>query len=269
MEKNKNFKFNYSGNDIEFSLRGDGKGSMINATEMAKPFGKTTKDWLRTGPAKEFIEAVSSVRHICLTELVVKVQGGDSKKQGTWMHEDVAIEFARWLNPVFAVWCNDKVKEILVNGYSVIDSSKESFERACSDIQGKLSAAEGEIIRLNNILSTQAPMISFLNATMNNNVTTFSTTDIVKGLNFKVGVQEFYDLLEKNKIIFYKGKRWYLKCPYDKSGFTKDVTIDTKRVDPVSGNPIYRTTTRWTDQGRAFLYAYAISWKVVDPIYLP
>lgn len=36
----KNYIFNYKGTDIEFSFKKDGKDSMINATEMAKPFGK-------------------------------------------------------------------------------------------------------------------------------------------------------------------------------------------------------------------------------------
>lgn len=32
------------------------------------------------------------------------------------MHEDVALEFARWLSPAFAIWCNDRIKELLKNG---------------------------------------------------------------------------------------------------------------------------------------------------------
>ena len=37
--------------------------------------------------------------------LVFVVKGG-LNPQGTWMNEDVAIEFARWLNPSFAIWCD-------------------------------------------------------------------------------------------------------------------------------------------------------------------
>lgn len=36
--------------------------------------------------------------------LIVTTNGGQI--QGTWMHEDVALEFARWLNPAFAIWCH-------------------------------------------------------------------------------------------------------------------------------------------------------------------
>lgn len=46
--------------------------------------------------------------------MLLKIQGGGI--QGTWMHEDVALEFARWLSPAFAIWCNDRIKELLKNG---------------------------------------------------------------------------------------------------------------------------------------------------------
>lgn len=34
------------------------------------------------------------------------------------MHEDVALEFARWLSPMFAIWCNDRIKELLTKGHT-------------------------------------------------------------------------------------------------------------------------------------------------------
>lgn len=109
--------FNYNGSKITFSTK---NGIMVNATEMAKPFGKTTKDWLRLQSTQDFINALESVRQISLSQLII-IQKGNSKnfKQGTWMHEDVAIEFARWLSPMFAIWCNDRVKELITGGHSI------------------------------------------------------------------------------------------------------------------------------------------------------
>ena len=51
--------FQYNGSPITFNA---GDSVMVNATEMAKPFGKTTKDWLRTKSAEEFITSLSAVR---------------------------------------------------------------------------------------------------------------------------------------------------------------------------------------------------------------
>ena len=55
---------------------------MVNATEMAKAFDKTTKDWLRTKSAEEFITSLSAVRQICPSALVQVVKGGNGE-QGT------------------------------------------------------------------------------------------------------------------------------------------------------------------------------------------
>lgn len=84
---------------------------MINATQMAKPFGKMPKDWLRTQQAKDLVKVVS-VAHICLTaDLQVVRQGGIN--QGTFFQEDVALFFAQWLSPEFYLACNRKLKELL------------------------------------------------------------------------------------------------------------------------------------------------------------
>lgn len=125
--------FNYGKEAITFT---DENGNVfVNATEMAKPFGKLPKDWLKTAPTKRFLEALEehliqkrdsqkdynpfqndenddSDLNFFKMELV-KVQHGGAY-QGTWFHEDVALEFARWLSPAFAIWCNDRIKEILL-----------------------------------------------------------------------------------------------------------------------------------------------------------
>ena len=99
---------------------------MVNATEMAKPFGKLAKDWLSNKSTKEFLSTLSSVRTIPLTALVEIKQGGN-KEQGTWMHEDVAMEFARWLSPAFAIWCNDRIKELLTIGMTATQPTLEQM----------------------------------------------------------------------------------------------------------------------------------------------
>ncbi len=74
--------------------------TMINATEMAKPFNKRTTDWLNNQYAKRFIATYSKVRNSVSVDLVKVIKGGNGE-QGTWMHEDVALEFARWFSSDF------------------------------------------------------------------------------------------------------------------------------------------------------------------------
>lgn len=96
---------------------------MVNATQMAKPFGKSPKDFLKTEQSKCFIGTLSEVRKILSSDLVKVTYGNNG---GTWMHEDVALEFARWLSPAFAIWCNDRIKELLLTGKASIPSRSDA-----------------------------------------------------------------------------------------------------------------------------------------------
>lgn len=116
-----NETFQYNGNPITFQK---GNNLMVNATEMAKPFAKSPKHWLGNQSTKDFINALSEVRNLTSVDLVKVTYGNNG---GTWMHEDVALEFARWLSPVFAIWCNDRCKELLLTGKSEIPNHAESL----------------------------------------------------------------------------------------------------------------------------------------------
>lgn len=100
MKENQIQVFQYNGSPVTFN---NGDNVMVNATEMAKPFGKRPADWLKTQTTKEFLDALNGVKKIVPSDLVQVVNGDNG---GTWMHEDVAMEFARWLSPKFAIWCN-------------------------------------------------------------------------------------------------------------------------------------------------------------------
>ncbi len=113
--------YNYNGSEISFL---SGENVMLNATQMAKPFNKTTKDWLRNNQTNEFLSTLSAVRQIRLSDLVTIKQGGNGE-QGTWFHEDVALEFARWLSPAFAIGCNDRIKELLKSGVATISNDDD------------------------------------------------------------------------------------------------------------------------------------------------
>ncbi len=85
----------------------------FNATELAKMFGKYPKDYLKTAPTKEYIEFLCLRWDLSPNEIVKVKRGG--KYQGTWMHHKLALDFARWLSPKFAValdaFTEEKLKE--------------------------------------------------------------------------------------------------------------------------------------------------------------
>ena len=115
--------FQYNGSPITFQ---NGDSVMVNATQMAKTFGKLVGDWTRLKTTTEFMDALSADMQIPISELIQVVKGGNGE-QGTWMHEDVALEFARWLSPSFAIWCNKRIKELLQYGMTATQPTLEQM----------------------------------------------------------------------------------------------------------------------------------------------
>ncbi len=96
---------------FDLSQLTENKSLHINATQIAKQFKKTPKDWLRLKETKDYIDIVSREENMPNGELISIKQGGNH--QGTWVHSHLAIVYLRWLNPEFAYKCDKKIKELL------------------------------------------------------------------------------------------------------------------------------------------------------------
>ena len=104
--------FNFG--NISVSFRDDG---YLNATAIAAHFGKQPRDYLKTEQTQQYIAALadflSTKTKILVKEnQIVNVKNGGSER-GTWLHPKLAIHFARWLDPKFAVWCDEQIEQLL------------------------------------------------------------------------------------------------------------------------------------------------------------
>lgn len=109
--------FDYEGQPIRFNTEG-----WINATEAAKHFGKRVQHWLDNEQTQEYIrETLDELAEQDPARfksrnsgLLVVAQRG--RNGGTWLHPELAVEFARWLSPKFARWCDRNIKELIRQG---------------------------------------------------------------------------------------------------------------------------------------------------------
>lgn len=106
---------NFNGTQVFFQ-----DNAYLNATSIAKRFGKKAKDYLKTEQTKAYIKALlnslNSKRTKILFEenqLLTVKKGSPMSGGGTWLHPKLAIDFARWLSPDFAVWCDEQIEQIL------------------------------------------------------------------------------------------------------------------------------------------------------------
>ena len=138
--------FNYNGGNVTFKT--EDCVVYVNATEMSKQFGKRPSKWLELPSAKEFLSTLQTIRKS--DSLVKTIEG---KNGGTWMHEDVAIEFARWLSPAFSIWCNDKIKELLTTGKTEIKTCVQPQTKGQELVLSTFSGIDfiTNALRMNNV----------------------------------------------------------------------------------------------------------------------
>ena len=214
--------YDYKGSKISFA---NGKNVMVNATEMAKTFGKYPKDFLVNKQTKEFLTSLSAVRGISLTELVKVVQGGDPQMQGTWMHEDVALEFARWLSPAFAIWCNDRIKELLKYGMTATQPTLDEMVNnpdLVIRMATQLKQEREEKARLEaenkRIIEETAPAVTFTQA-VSGSASSCLIGELAKLIDqngYPMGEKRLFKWLRENGYLGTKGERYNIPnycCP--------------------------------------------------------
>lgn len=144
----------YQGAQVSFRAA-DG---YINATEMAKAVAGEKKP---KAPAK-FLSAESTRRfqHALVEDLgkmqnsilpivkLVEVHHGGIAP-GTWMHPDLAVEFARWLSPEFAIWTNRIVRRVM-SGQSLNETVPQQVSAQLSRIFDALAALAESHVKLAN-----------------------------------------------------------------------------------------------------------------------
>ena len=96
----------------------------FNGTSMCTAFKKLLKDYLRNGQTSKYLDALADQSQACsestrrnrlvdfatVRASLVQVQNGGPNR-GSWIHERVAVDLARWLSPDFAVWMDGWVLE--------------------------------------------------------------------------------------------------------------------------------------------------------------
>ncbi len=111
--------FNYGDHPVTFKTA-NGK-AMINATNMARCFDVQPAEWLHKASTKRFRRSlVNEGKSVSLDEQVITNRGTAG---GTWMQEELAVEYARELSPEFSIWCNERIGELMTHGAVSLDNA--------------------------------------------------------------------------------------------------------------------------------------------------
>lgn len=240
----------YNGADFQFTVEG-----YVNISPVSKVFGKRPGDYLRLQRTQEYIQALvqkyTATGNPATEEtFVYSVVGGDPQKQGTWLHPKLLIDFARWVNPEFALWCDEQVE-------SILKANSKPFIMPTTLLEaGKLWVAELEaheetkalLADAKQIIEANKPKVTYHDVVLKcpNLV---SVSEIAK--DFGISAVKLNKILARNKVQ-YKDRygRWAVCQEYKEEGLAATST----RVISEGGISFAKQHLKWTQKGRMFIY---------------
>lgn len=133
------------------------RDAWFNATDMANAFGRKPYEWLRLPETNEYLNALTR-NHKEGLSLFIKTKKG--KNGGTWFHRKLVIAFARWLSADFAVWCDERIEEMLSGDWQKERNDTKASYRLMSDMLQQSRIDQGKETKTHHY-SNEARLISY------------------------------------------------------------------------------------------------------------
>lgn len=200
--------FSYNGNDVLFDTKDD---VMVNATQLAKIYGKRPNDYLSLPATNQLIKAITRKYGISENQLVTSKAGSSQNGGGTWMHRLIVVDFCQWLDIDLKLWCTEKLDELMRYGMTATQPTLEqminnpdlviSLATQLKNEREEKARIEAESKRKDEVIAKQEPLASFAK-------TAFATDDKVDiGMSAKIlklgfGRNTLFDKLRKAGVFF-------------------------------------------------------------------
>jgi KilA-N domain len=88
-------------------------GAYANLNDIAKLFGKRVDNWMRLDQTTSLLREFSEDPSYKGTQAIYTKEG---RSGGTWAHPDIAIQFAQWCSPGFALWVSRQIRHLMAYG---------------------------------------------------------------------------------------------------------------------------------------------------------
>lgn len=240
------------------TFKSDSGRIYINATQMAKGFGKLPTTWLTLSSTSEFRRSLVSEGKSLSTENQVMTTRGSLG--ATWIEEPLAMEFARWLSPEFSDWCNERIKELATKGYVAMPVKREhrsTFGEAVGNFPVPQNFEEALILAAEQArkIREDEPKVAFYDEYVEER-DHFKSSRIADELD--ISTVQLHRFLAEQNIIKFEGYRWVAQMGF--RALQTDVPYMWEKADgkyyPIG------SVKRWTKAGREYIIEL---WKEQHP----
>lgn len=267
--------FSYNGSDVLFDTRDD---VMVNATQLAKIYGKRPNDYLSLPATNQLINAITRKYGISENQLVISKVGSSHNGGGTWMHRLIVVDFCQWLDIDLKLWCTEKLDELMRYGMTatqptleqMIDNpdlvihlatqlKQEREERAKLEAQTEQQQATIKI--QTEEIKQAAPKVNYYDNHLQS-VNTLTSTQVAKQIG--MDAEKLHRKMKEIGILYKQSGQWLLYSPFSTWGLHATRTQTYTRNDGSIGTSVY---TVWTTKGLRFIHALnECGWNVKKAI---
>lgn len=145
----------YNGVPYQFTDAG-----WFNATEAAKRHGKRPAEWMRLPETKRYLKALARSSKVGKSHFMSASRG---RYGATWFHPKLAVRFAQWLDIDFAIWCDERIEQ-LIHGRLATSLYAQRLALEAQDATSKQKGTIGS--RLMNERKREIPSIATARKTL-------------------------------------------------------------------------------------------------------
>ena len=237
----------YLGSNIEFKMI---NGEVYaNATSMCKIFpNKNLSTWTNSKGTEEYIEALC-IENEQTKDFYTSVKSGSPENGGgTWVHQELVLDLARWLNTMFRIWCDKQIATLIREGKVSLKSKSEEemILELFPSTDSNLVMLTANTIRENKQLKVELKEErDFISHVVHNE--TYYITPTAMANKFGLSAVKLNKILEELNVQYKSGKKWCLKTGYYGIG---DYTY-FQRPD---GEWIKGTSLHYSNDGERVIY---------------
>ena len=189
--------------------------------------GKKLENWKASPNTKRYLEALQNNRSLDFREWIISKNGGVISEQGTWIHEKLILNLARYISVDFELWADEQIATLIRDGEVslvkpsyTIDNPIERAKRWIEEQelhQLEVKAKEEVIVKVTEQVKTKTKMIDDMTKDMDTPLLCKTITDYINILTHRKNethaqlYTKIYDVLGRrlSKDIIY-GKNKYL-----------------------------------------------------------
>ena len=242
----------FEGKEIMFKMV-DGE-VYAKANSMCEP--KQLENWKNSVNTKRYLEALKNKDSLKSRELILSKRGGEELGGGTWIHEKLILNLARYVSVDFELWCDEIIAELIREGeVSMKPKIPQTYAEALLEA-GRLALENEQLVKNNkkleieNLVSKQIiadnePKVNYYDRLLADTKTILGVNQIAK--DYDLSGTKLNRILVEEKVQYFQNKTYLLYANYVGKGYTKSKPYELP-------NGEFKYHLYWTQKGRVLIH---------------